>query len=294
MTVRSRQVSQHSWAALAFLAPALLVFTYFAWWPIASSVVLGFQQTNLVDPASFVGWANFERLLADPLLPHAAWNTLCFTAIGLVIGYPVPLVLAVVISELRRFGGMFRVLVYLPAALPPVVAVLLWKWFYDPDFGLFNQILATVGLGPLPWLQSAATALPSLVVEVVWATAGTTTLIYLAALAGVRTELYEAAELDGAAIWRRIWHVTLPQLRGTLLVLLLIQVIGAFQIFTEPFVLTDGGPDDATITVLMLIYRYAFVDADYGTAAALSVLLAVALALLSVAYLRFTRRWSSV
>jgi multiple sugar transport system permease protein len=240
-----------------------------------------------------VGWSNFQRIFADPTLPQAVGNTVLFTVLALVIGYPVPLALAVVIAELPKFGGLFRVLVYLPAVVPPVVAVLLWKWFYDPDFGLFNRALSTVGLGPFPWLQSAATALPSLVVEAIWAGAGTTTLIYLAALAGISGELYEAAEIDGAALWRRIWHITLPQLRGTLLVILLLQVIGTFQIFTEPFVMTDGGPDNATVSILLLIYRYAFVDADYGGAAALAVLLAAALAVISAIYLWLTRRWST-
>lgn len=123
--------------------------------------------------------------------------------------------------------------------------------------------------------------------------AGGTVLIYIAALTSVPRELYEAAESDGASIWRRVWHITLPQLRGVLLLMLLLQVIGTFQIFTEPFVMTDGGPEDATVTVLLLIYRYAFVYGDYGLAGALSVLLAVVLGVLSAVYLRMTKAWST-
>jgi multiple sugar transport system permease protein len=199
-----RRRGRGGWAALVFLAPALLTFGYFAWWPMLSSIVLGFQQTNLVDPARWVGLDNFRTLFADPLLLKAVWNTVLFTLLALVIGYPMPLVLAVVMSEMRKLGGLARVLVYLPAVVPPVVAVLLWKWFYDPDFGLFNQLAGLAGLGPFPWLQSAATAMPSLVLLVTWATAGTTTLIYLAALAGISSELYDAAEIDGAVHSRRL------------------------------------------------------------------------------------------
>ncbi|MFG2629801.1 carbohydrate ABC transporter permease [Streptomyces sp. NPDC048473] len=287
-----RSGSRHA-AAVLFLLPTALVFGVFSWWPIIRSVLLSFQRTNLVDPATFVGLDNFRTLLADPLLGTAVHNTLLFSGIALLIGFPLPVLLAVLMSELRRGSGLMRVLVYLPVVVPPVVAVLMWKWFYDPDSGLFNQLLGQVGLGPYPWLQSTGTAMPSLVLEATWAGAGGAVLIYLAALAGVPTELYEAAELDGASVWRRLWHVTLPQLRSILLVMLLLQVINNFQVFTEPFVLTDGGPEDSTVTVLLLIYRYAFVSGDYGTAAALSVSLAVVLAALSALYLRLTRTWGT-
>ncbi|MER7336108.1 MULTISPECIES: sugar ABC transporter permease [unclassified Micromonospora] len=280
-------------AAALFLLPTLLVFGLFAWWPIARSVQLSMQFTNLVDPATWVGLDNYANLFADPLLWTTVRNTVWFVVLALLFGYPIPLVMAVVISEVRRLGGLFRVLVYLPVVVPPVVAVLMWKWFYDTEFGLFNQILAAVGIGPMPWLQSTATAMPSLVLEATWAHAGSTVLIYLAALSSVQTELYEAAEIDGASIWRRLWHVTLPQLRSVLLIMLLLQIIGTFQVFTEPFVLTDGGPEDSTLTVLLLIYRYAFINGDFGMATALSVLLAAALALLSAVYLRLTRKWST-
>ncbi|MFE2493446.1 carbohydrate ABC transporter permease [Streptomyces scopuliridis] len=278
---------------MLFLIPTALVFGVFAWWPILRSLLLSFQRTNLVDPAAFVGLDNFRTLLADPLLGTAVQNTLLFTGIALLIGFPLPVLLAVLMSELRKGSGLMRFLVYLPVVVPPVVAVLMWKWFYDPDSGLFNQMLGQVGLGPYPWLQSTGTAMPSLVLEATWAGAGGAVLIYLAALAGVPTELYEAAELDGASVWRRLWHVTLPHLRSILLIMLLLQVINNFQVFTEPFVLTDGGPEDSTVTVLLLIYRYAFVSGDYGTAAALSVSLAVVLAALSALYLRLTRTWGT-
>ncbi|MEU0938420.1 sugar ABC transporter permease [Embleya sp. NPDC005971] len=289
---RLRGGSRHLVPAL-FLLPTVLVFGLFSWWPIVRSLLLSFQQTNLVEPATWVGFQNYRTLLDDPLLAKAVWNTVVFTGLALLIGFPLPLFLAVLMSELRRGGALMRVLVYLPVAVPPVVAVLMWKWFYDPDTGLFNEVLGTVGLGPYPWLQSADTAMTSLVVEATWAGAGGAVLIYLAALASVPTELYEAAELDGASIRRRLWHVTLPHMRSILLIMMLLQVINTFQVFTEPFVLTDGGPEDSTVTVLLLIYRYAFVSGDYGSAAALSVSLAAVLAVLSAIYLRLTRTWGT-
>ncbi|MCS5497452.1 sugar ABC transporter permease [Cnuibacter physcomitrellae] len=281
-------------AGLIFLLPTFVVFGYFAWWPILQSAALAFQQTDLVTAPEWVGWENFEVLFADPLLPRAALNTLWFTVLSLAIGLPVPLLCAVLISELRRGGTLARVLAYLPVVIPPVVSVLLWKVFFNPgDTGVINSLLGLVGVDPVPWLQSPGTAMPSLVIVATWSGAGTAILIYLAALTGVSTELYEAAELDGASVWKRIVHITLPQMRGVILVLLLLQIIGAIQVFTEPYVMTDGGPANATVTILLMIYRYAFLFGDYGVATALSLLLAGVLIIVSAVYLRLTRSWST-
>ena len=214
-----------------------------------------------------------------------------------MLGYPLPLLLAVVMNELRRGRGLHSALAYLPVVMPPVAAILLWRVFYDasPD-GLFNTALGWAGLGPYPWIQDPGWALPSVVLLATWSAAGATVIIYLAALTRIPPELYEAAEVDGAGILRRVWHVTLPQLRGVLLVTLILQLISTFQVFTEPFLLTDGGPANATITVMLLIYRYAFGaggGGNYGAAAALSLMLAGFLALFSALYFRLTRPWAS-
>ena len=283
-------------ATVVFLLPMLLVFGLFSWWPIVRSFVMSLQQTNLVTPAEFVGLDNFRAVLDDPLLGTAVQNTLWFALLALVFGYPVPLVLAVVMSDLRRTRGLYTALAYLPVVVPPAVAVLLWRFFYDAEeTGVFNTILGWFGLGPVPWLEDPSWAMPSLVIEATWAAAGGTVIIYLAALVSVPPELYDAAEVDGAGILSKVWHVTLPHLRGIMLITLILQVIGTAQVFLEPYLFTDGGPDNATLTVLLLVYNYAFANTtggDYGKATALSLLLALTLALLSVVYFRLTRRWS--
>jgi multiple sugar transport system permease protein len=283
--------------AVVFLLPMLVVFTAFSWLPIGESVVMSFQQTNLVAAPVFVGLDNFRAVLTDPLLWTAAGNTLWFAFLALLFGYPVPLLAAVLMSEVRRFRGLYSALAYLPVVIPPVVAVLLWKFFYDagPD-GVFNTLLRAVGLGPLPWLQDSSTAMVSLVVEATWAAAGGTIIIYLAALTGVSPDLYEAAEIDGAGVLGKIWHVTLPRLRGVLLITFILQIVGTAQVFLEPFLFTGGGPAHATTTILLLIYDYAFagtLGGDYGSATALSVLLALALAVFSAVYFRLTRSWGT-
>jgi multiple sugar transport system permease protein len=282
---------------LLFLLPLLFVFGAFSWYPIVRTVIMSLQHTNLVQPATWVGFHNFEQVWHDPLFPVAVKNTAYFAGLALLFGYPIPLVAAVLMSEVRKRRGIYSALAYLPVVIPPVVAVLLWKVFYDASsLGAFNTVLGWVHLGPYPWLQSQGWAMPSLVLESTWANAGATVIIYLAALTGVQTELYEAASVDGAGILRKVWHVTLPQLRGVLLVTMILQIIGTAQVFLEPYLFTSGGPANATLTVLLMIFNYAFgnsLGGNYGAATALSLMLAGFLAVFSLVYLRATRSWST-
>jgi multiple sugar transport system permease protein len=285
-------------AALAFALPMLVIFTAFSWYPIVRLVILSFQHTNLIDPATWAGLENFREVIDDPLFLTAVKNTAYFAALALLFGYPIPLVAAVLISESRRFRGIYSALAYLPVVIPPVVGVMLWKYvFYEPSsVGLFNTVLGWFHLGPYGWLQSPGTAMPALVAEATWANAGATMIIYLAALTAVDTDLYDAASVDGASIWRKIWHITLPQLRGVLLVTLILQIIGTAQVFLEPFLFTSGGPANSTLTVLLLVYQYAFgnsLGVGFGQAAALSLMLAAFLAVFSVVFMRLTRSWST-
>jgi multiple sugar transport system permease protein len=275
--------------AYGFLCAALVCFALFSWYPIIRGVLLSFQQVNFVTSAEWVGWRNFQTLFADPLFGIAWRNTLLFTGLALVIGFAVPFAVAIVLNELRHAKAYFRLVVYLPVMLPPVVVAILWKWFYDPGPGLFNSMLRLVGLPPLAWLNSSDTSMLSLVLVATWAAMGSATLIYLAALQTIPGELYEAAELDGANVWQRLRYVTIPQTRFVLLVMMLMQIIATMQVFTEPYVMTGGGPEDSTVTVLLLLYRYAFTYNDFGTASALSLMLFVALGAFSALYLRLTR-----
>ncbi len=279
--------------AIGFLLPALLLFALFSWYPIVNGMILSFQRVDLVRPAEWVGLANFRTLLDDPLFYRAWRNTGQFALYGLLLGYLVPFVLAVAINEARHLQSYFRLAFYLPVVLPPIVTVFLWQWIYDPGAGLANTALGWVGIGPQPWLQSPDTAMLSLVILATWGNAGATMLIYLAALQGIPSSLYDAAEVDGASLWRRFLDITLPQMRFIMLITLILQIIGTMQVFTEPFVLTDGGPANATLTVMLLLYRYAFQYGNYGAASALGLMLFGALVVLSLLYLWATRRFAS-
>jgi multiple sugar transport system permease protein len=291
------RLTRDSLGTLIFLLPFLVLFGLFAWFPMLRAVVMSVQQTDFAGEPTFVGVQNFARVVADPQFGIAVRNTAWFAALALVFGFPVPIVLAVLMSEVRRFRGLYSALAYLPVVVPPVVSVLLWRVFYDASSrGLFNTVLHSVGLGPIPWLQDQATAMPSIVIEATWAAAGGTVIIYLAALLSVRPELYDAAEVDGASIWQKIRYITLPSLRNVLFVTLILQLIATSQLFTEPLLFTSGGPANSTLTVLLLIYRYAFQNSlggDYGMAAALSLMLAAFLAVFTAGYYWLTRRWAT-
>jgi multiple sugar transport system permease protein len=228
--------------------------------------------------------------MGDPLFVVAWRNTLQYTLYTLLFGYLVPIVLALAVNELRKSVSYFRLAFYLPVMLPPVVSVFLWKWLYNPDSGLLNALLGLVHVAPQPWLQSPNTAMISIVIVATWAGAGGAMLIYLAALQGVPAHLYDAAEVDGASVFRKLWHVTLPQIRGVMLLLFVLQIISSMQVFIEPFAMTGGGPVHATTTVLLLIYQYAFQDGSFGKASALGVLLFIALVIFSLLYFLVTRR----
>ncbi|MFG1603847.1 carbohydrate ABC transporter permease [Actinoplanes sp. NPDC049265] len=273
----------------AFLAAGLLCFGFFSWYPLVKGFILSFQQDNFVIPPYWVGLDNYRAVFDDPLFWTAWKNTVTFTGLALVFGYALPFVIAVLLNEFRHLTGLFRVLVYLPVMLPPAVAVLLWRDFYDPGNGLFNTWLSGAGLPTSQWTQGSSSAMISLVLVSTWANMGGATLMYLAALQGIPGELYEAAELDGASVWQRIRHVTVPHMRFIMLVLLLLQIIATMQVFIEPFLLTGTSSPD-TVTVLVLVYRYAFkVQNDFGMAAAMSVLIFVVLGVFSALYLRLTR-----
>lgn len=287
---RLKRGGRRNLSGYLFLLPALLIFALFVWYPIILGFLMSFQSIDMINPANWVGWENYRHVLTDPLFVVAWRNTLAFTLYALLFGYLVPIVLALLVNEMRHGKGFFRLAFYLPVMLPPIVTVFLWRWIYNPDSGLLNALLALFHLPGGLWLETPGSALPALMVVATWGAAGSTMLIYLAALQGVPASLYEAAEIDGASIWRRLWSVTLPTIRPIMLLMLILQIIGTMQVFTEPFTITGGGPQNATMSLVLLIYNYAFQDADFGGASALGVLLFLVLAVFALIYMRMTSR----
>ncbi len=276
--------------AHGFLIGAVLCFAFFSWYPMVREVVLAFQKTRR-------GRTELGRLAQPPpdrrrpgVLAGVAQHRQ-FTGLALLLGFVVPFLVAVVLNEFRHGQGYLRV-AGLPAGdaaagrLGAALQVLLRPRVRPVQPGA----AAALHLPTSQWLQSTHTAMLSVVIASTWMNMGSATLIYLAALQGIPGELYEAAELDGAGIMRRIWHVTIPQTRLVLSLMLLMQIIATMQVFTEPYLLTGGaGPQGSTTTVVYLIYQYAFNFNNYGAAAALGLVLLVVLALFSGVYVRLSR-----
>ncbi|MFE9657799.1 carbohydrate ABC transporter permease [Micromonospora sp. NPDC006431] len=276
----------------AFLIGAMLCFALFAWYPMIRGVVMSFQRTRRGE-TTWVGWDNYVRVVNDPSFWTAWKNTLYFTLLALILGYVVPFAVAIMLNEFRHAKGYLRVLVYLPVMLPPASALFLFKFYvYDPsDAGLFNAILAALHLPTSEWMQSSTMTMPAMVIASTWMNMGGAVLIYLAALQNIPGELYEAAELDGAGVWRRIVNVTIPQTRLILTLMAMLQIVATMQLFIEPLILANGaGTQDSATSVAYLIYQHGFFQNDLNGAAALGVLMLVALGGFSAVYARLAAR----
>ncbi|WP_053202909.1 carbohydrate ABC transporter permease [Jiangella muralis] len=272
----------------------LVTMAVFVYYPLVQGFSYAFQKVNLLDPPVAVGLENFRRVLADPAFWPAWQNVGLYTVLILFFANLLPLVISLAIHELRWGRSFFQLAACLPMMMPPVVTALLFDWIFDPGAGLLNSLLSTFGIGPQPFLQSPSQSLPSVAAIAIWGSWGLAALVYLAALQQIPPELYEATEIDGAGIVRRIRHVTLPQVRGQILILLLLGIISASQIFTQPYVLTGGGPADSTVSVVQLVYRYAFEYGDLGGASALSLMFLVVLACISAGYMAVTNRMARI
>lgn len=276
----------------AFLIGAVLCFVVFSWYPMIRGIVMSFQRTRRGE-TTWVGWDNYSRIIADPSFWPAWQNTLYFTVLALVLGYAVPFFVAILLNEFRHAKGYLRILVYLPVMLPPASALFLFKFYaYDPsEAGLFNAILKALHLPTSQWMQSPEMTMPAMVIASTWMNMGGAVLIYLAALQNIPGELYEAAELDGAGIWRRILNVTIPQTRLILALLAMLQIVATMQLFIEPLILANGaGAEDSATSVAYLIYQHGFFQNDLNGAAALGVIMLVVLAGFSAVYLRLSAK----
>ena len=287
--LRRRINWQKQAVAYLFLLPALVVFTLVTWYPILNTILYSFQKVNLGGVQGWVGFSNYVRMFGNPVF-YTAWeNTLVYVLLSLVMGAMVPIVLALIINEMRGLSSFFQTIVYLPTLIPIAVGLLVWRQIYRPEGGVLNTLLGFMNLPPQLWLQDPILAKPALIIIMTWIGAGGATLLYLYALREIPTELFEAAELDGFSVFQRIWYIALPLLRHRIQIMLVLQIITVAQVFTEPFILTNGGPANSTTSPVLEIYTIAFTRTDFGLASAWGVSMLVALAAFSILYVIFTR-----
>ena len=273
----------------------MLVFTLFLAGPILASLVLSFTDFGLRDlrnplGTDFVGLANYQALLEDPKFHKAMINTVYFVIVGVPLTLVIGLAVALALDRgIKKFRTLFRVGYYLPVVTSIVAIAVVWRFVLNPDQGLINLLLAQVGIDGPSWLADPMLAMPSIIAMAVWRNLGLAMIVFLAGLQTIPAQLYEAAAIDGAGRWQAFRNVTLPLLRPTILFLVVITTIGYLQLFEEPFVMTEGGPLDQTLSISMYMYQQGFEFFNQGYAAAIAWILFILVAIVAVVQIRLLR-----
>jgi multiple sugar transport system permease protein len=270
-----------------FISPFMLGFLIWFLIPAAVAAFLTTQKWDLITAPEFVGTANLQQLLNDPILPKSLSATLLYTIFAVPLGLVFSFCLALLISNELPGISIFRTIFYLPSIVPAVASAALWAWIFNTEFGLLNALLRGVGLTKVPWLQDPRYAVPSFIFMSLWGSVGGPMIIFLAGLQGIPEIFYEAAEIDGAGSWAKLRHVTLPLMSPIIFFNLVIGFINSFQVFTSAYLITNGGPQNATLFLVLYIYRTAFQSLDMGYAAALSWLLFFILMGLSILVFKY-------
>ena len=273
------------------MLPPLILFSFFIWFPLLDSIRLSVYHANGMKLIQFVGMRNYFEVFEHPDFMPALKNTFSYTLWSLVIGFLVPIVLAILINEIRAGKSFIKMSVYVPNIVPGLAIVILWRFIFNPgETGILNILLAKVGIAPQLWLTNRTWTIPLIVMTLTWKGAGATTLLYLAGLQGIDPELYEAAIIDGANILKRLRYITIPCIYNLARTLLILQIIAVFQILYEPLVMTNGGPNNASISIMQLVFKFAFERFDYPKAAAVSVIIGVILVVLTAFYFKINKK----
>lgn len=277
------------------IAPVVLGLAVLTYIPTLMSFGLSFCEWNLLGKPVFVGLANYQALLADPLFWKALGNTWQFVLADLVGELTVGLSLALLMNRALRGVGFFRFAVFAPYVTPLVSVALVWQWIYDPQAGGLNQLLQSLGVirQAVPWLYQESTALWALVVLQIWKQSGYSMLLFLAGLQAIPGDVLESASLDGASAWARLVRVTLPLLAPTTFLVAMMILINGFQTFDAVYLLTQGGPNHATDLLIYGVYKNAFEYYQVGTASAMAYVLCAIVVVLTLIQWSLRKRWVS-
>jgi len=273
-----------------FASPWIIGFFLWTLGPMVASLGLAFTEWDLISPAKFVGVQNFSSMLTDPLVAQSLKVTTVYAVASVPLHIVFGMLLALLLNTKIIGLRFYRTAFYLPSVLSGVAVALLWRWLFSPEFGLINQMLSYVGINGPSWLGDQRWALPSLVLMSLWGV-GAGAIIYLAGLQGIPTDLYEAAEVDGARSWQRLIHITLPMMTPVLFFQLVVGIINALQVFTQAYIMTNGGPNNATLFMILHLYRNAFTYQRMGYASALAWVLFIYILILTLFIYRSSTGW---
>jgi multiple sugar transport system permease protein len=283
-------------AAWWFIGPAVIVLAVFFFLPVLGALAMSLTDFDLYALSDFrnlrfVGFENYVRLLGEPLFWKALGNTLYFVALGVPLSIGASLGAALLVnSRLARFRAFFRTVYFAPVVTTLVAVAVVWRYIFHTRYGFLNYTLSGLGIGPIDWMGDPHWAMPAIVILAVWKNFGYNMIILLAALQNIPEDLYEAAHIDGASSWQVFRHITLPGLGPVLLLVSILTMTGYFQLFAEPYVMTEGGPLQSTLSVLYFMYEEGFKWWSLGRASAVAFLLFVLMFAVTVVQLRIGRR----
>jgi multiple sugar transport system permease protein len=271
------------WMPILFLLPSVLCYVLFKYYPLFSMIYVSFFSYDIVNPPGvFVGLSNYTEFLMSSTFWQAMSNTFIFFALYLILTFWLPVLQALLLSEIRKANAFFRFVYQFPTIMPAVAGVLVWKWMYNPDFGLLNYWLSFVGLGPYMWLNDLSLTKLAIVLPAVFAGNGISLLLYYSAIKSIPTEMLEAAKMDGANPWKRMWTMLLPNIRFIIIIQFVAFMSGVLLAYDNIYVMTQGGPAGSTTVVSMLVVNTAFQQSRFGISGAMSVFMFIIIGLLTV------------
>ncbi|QHT63138.1 sugar ABC transporter permease [Paenibacillus lycopersici] len=287
---RYRQSRREALVGYGFASPWLIGLVVFVLFPVIASLRYSFMDYDILQPARWVGFANYEALLHDSLFWKSLYNTLYYVLFSVPLTIVLGLGIALLLNAEIKGIALYRTLYYIPSIVPMVAASILWAWIFDPNFGILTNVVHFFGLSAPGWLSDPAWAKNSLILMSLWS-AGSGMIIYLAGLKNIPKVYYEAADIDGAGLIRKFMNVTLPLITPTLFFQLIIGMIGSFQVFTQSYIITGGGPNDSTLFYVLYLYNNAFRFWKMGYASALAWVLFVIVMFLTWLNLKLSKRW---
>ncbi|MCR2802711.1 carbohydrate ABC transporter permease [Paenibacillus soyae] len=271
------------WVPVLFLLPSVICYVMFKYYPLMNMAYISFFDYSIVNPpGKFIGFANYTEFLKSTTFWQAISNTFIFFGLYLVLTFWIPIVQALFLYDIRRGNAFFRFMYQLPTIMPLVGGVLVWKWMYNPDFGLLNYWLDFVGLGPYLWLNDATMTKLAIVLPAVFAGNGIALLLYYSALKSIPTEILEAAKMDGAGPWRRMWTMLLPNIKFIIVIQFVAFMSSVLLAYDHIYIMTQGGPAGSTTVVSMLVVNSAFQQSRFGISGAVSVFMFIVIALLTI------------